>query len=82
MTLHACTIATPDHLARARVLARSLREQHPDARCSVLMVGGVPAGGEPFEVLAPERLGVPCRTRRCCATRASTSASGTCPTGR
>ena len=59
MTLHACTIATADHLARVRVLARSLREHHAQARLTVLMVGGVPAAAEPFEVLAPERLGVP-----------------------
>jgi hypothetical protein len=56
MSLHACAIATPDHLPRARVLARSLREHHPDARVSVLVLGGG-AADEPFEVLAPEALG-------------------------
>ena len=59
MSLHACTIATPDHLARVRVLARSLREHHPDARFSVLMVGGTPTPCVPFEVLAPEELDCP-----------------------
>jgi hypothetical protein len=56
MNLHACTIVTPDHVARARVLARSLREHHPDARCTVLVVGDPPASAEPFEVLGIEAL--------------------------
>ena len=45
--MHVCSIATPDHLARARVLARSLAEQHPEARLEVLVIGDIPAG-EPF----------------------------------
>ncbi len=56
--MHVCSIATPDHLARARVLARSLAEQHPEARLEVLVIGDIPAG-EPFGVLVPEQLGVP-----------------------
>ncbi len=51
MSLHACTVVTPDHLARARVLARSLREHHPDARITALVVGDLPSVPEPFEVL-------------------------------
>ena len=59
MSLHACTIVTPDHVARARVLARSLREHHPDARCTALVVGDPPASAEPFEVLGIEALDCP-----------------------
>ena len=59
MSLHACTIVTPDHVARARVLARSLREHHPDARCTALVVGDPPASAEPFDVLGIEALDCP-----------------------
>jgi hypothetical protein len=59
MSLHACTVVTPDHLARARVLARSLREHHPDARITALVVGHPPASAEPFEVLGIEVLDCP-----------------------
>ena len=59
MSLHVCTVVTPDHVARARVLARSLREHHPDARCTALVVGDPPAGAEPFEVLGIEALDCP-----------------------
>jgi hypothetical protein len=59
VSLHACTIVTPDHVARARVLARSLREHHPHARCTALVVGDAPASSEPFEVLGIEALDCP-----------------------
>ena len=59
MSLHACTVVTPDHVARARVLARSLREHHPDARLTALVIGDPPAPAEPFEVLGVEALDVP-----------------------
>jgi hypothetical protein len=53
------TIVTPDHLPRARVLARSLSEHHPGGRLVVLVLGPEMPAGEPFDVLAPEALGVP-----------------------
>ncbi len=59
MSLHACTLVTPDHVARARVLARSLREHHPDARFTALVVGDPPGSCEPFEVLGIEALDCP-----------------------
>ena len=59
MSLHACTIVTPDHVARARVLARSLREHHPGARITALVIGDPPAPAEPFEVLGVEALDCP-----------------------
>ena len=59
MSLHACTVVTPDHVARARVLARSLREHHPDARITALVIGDPPASPEPFEVLGVEALDCP-----------------------
>ena len=59
MSLHACTIVTPDHVARARVLARSLREHHPDARITALIIGDPPTPAEPFEVLGVEALDCP-----------------------
>ena len=59
MSLHVCTVVTPDHLARARVLARSLREHHPGARLTVLVVGDPPATTEPFEVLSLDALDCP-----------------------
>ena len=59
MSLHVCTVVTPDHVARARVLARSLREHHPDARFTALVVGDAPAPAEPFEVLSLEALDCP-----------------------
>ena len=59
MSLHVCTVVTPDHLARARVLARSLREHHRDARVTALVVGDPPAATEPFEVLGLDALDCP-----------------------
>ena len=63
--LHACTIATADHLARARVLARSLREHHPDARLHRAVIGDAPAPAEPFEVLGARSASTARRSRRC-----------------
>jgi hypothetical protein len=59
MSLHACTVVTPDHVARARVLARSLREHHPNARVTALVVGDTPSAAEPFEMLGVEALRCP-----------------------
>jgi hypothetical protein len=47
------------YLPFARVLARSLAEHHPDVRLQVLMVDADGSeGDEPFDVLAPEALGI------------------------
>jgi glycosyltransferase involved in cell wall biosynthesis len=48
-----CTIAHATSLPHARVLARGLAEQHPDAHLTVLVAGPehVAAGDEPFGVL-------------------------------
>ena len=42
MSLHVCTVVTPDHLARARVLAWSLREHHPGVQVTALVGGDAP----------------------------------------
>lgn len=70
MTLNACTIVARNYLPLARVLARSLREQHPEARLTVLLVddvsGQVDGRGEPFDLLhlAELDLGDPAEHRR------------------
>ena len=50
-----CTIIAKNYAAQARVLARSLAEQHPDARMSVLVIddieGYIDPAHEPFRVL-------------------------------
>jgi glycosyltransferase involved in cell wall biosynthesis len=55
-----CTIIAKNYVAYARVLARSFREHHPDARCFVLViddtVGYLEAADEPFELITPDQL--------------------------
>lgn len=53
-----CAVAS-NYLPFARVLADSVREQHADARVSVLVVDADvrPPGDEPFEVLTPAMVG-------------------------
>jgi glycosyltransferase involved in cell wall biosynthesis len=55
-----CTIIAKNYVAYARVLARSFREQHPDARCFALVIddteGYLDASEEPFELVTPEQL--------------------------
>jgi hypothetical protein len=58
-----CTIIAKNYLAAARVLAESLREDHPESRCHVLVIDGVEghfdSAAEPFEVVEPEALDLP-----------------------
>jgi glycosyltransferase involved in cell wall biosynthesis/SAM-dependent methyltransferase len=58
-----CTIIAKNYLAAARVLAESLRENHPESRCHVLVIDGVEghfdAASEPFEVVEPDALDLP-----------------------
>jgi glycosyltransferase involved in cell wall biosynthesis len=58
--LRFATIAHAAQLPHARVLAKGLRQHHPDSRLTVLVLGPehVGAGGEPFDVLRPAELGV------------------------
>lgn len=52
-----CTIVARNYLAYARVLAESFSAQHPDGRCSVLVIDDrgseVDAASEPFDVIRP-----------------------------
>jgi hypothetical protein len=61
--MNICTIITKNHLAQARVLAKSFWEQHPDGVCTALVLGDpekvVEAEAESFEVLWVEEIGVP-----------------------
>jgi hypothetical protein len=55
-----CTVATPNYLPFARVLAQSLQRHHRDASLLVLMVEPTPLhdyGNEPFEVITLAQLG-------------------------
>ena len=57
--MHACTVTTRSHLARARVLARSFLEHHPGSTIHGLVIDpgpGLQAGQEPFEILVPQDL--------------------------
>ncbi len=59
----ACTIIARNYWAHARVLARSLQDQHPDVPLSVLVVDAdeptlQTASRELFDVLAPEDIGI------------------------
>jgi hypothetical protein len=56
VSLHVATVASTEHLPRARVLARSLREHEPAARFTALVLS--PAD-EPFRTLTPEQLDCP-----------------------
>jgi hypothetical protein len=57
-----CTAITRSHLAQARVLARSHREQHPDSRRTVFVIddtkGRIDRRSEPFDVLSPKTAGI------------------------
>jgi hypothetical protein len=57
-----CTIIASNYVAFARLLARSFREQHPEARCFVLVIdaptGRIDAAEEPFELLTPGDLDI------------------------
>jgi hypothetical protein len=63
------TIVTKSYLPFARVLARSLREHHPDLRLVVALVdepeGMFDPRAEPFEVLPITSLGIPDLRRVC-----------------
>lgn len=59
----ACTIIARNYWSHARVLARSLRDQHPDVTLSVLVIDAdeptlQTASREIFEVLRPEDVGI------------------------
>ena len=58
-----CTIIAKNYVAYARVLARSFREHHPDARCHTLVIddveGQLDAQQEPFELVTPDQIGLP-----------------------
>lgn len=56
----ACTIIARNYLAHARVLYRSFRRFHPDARFSVLVLDSPAATlDEPFHVFALDEIGLP-----------------------
>ena len=61
MRFQACTIITRSYLAQARVLYRSFRKFHPDARFTVLLFDAQRGAvdGEPFEVLLLPEVGLP-----------------------
>ncbi|MET0602641.1 MAG: methyltransferase domain-containing protein [Baekduia sp.] len=56
--MNVCTIVAKNYLAHARVLALSLREQHPDSELTVLVLDGVDGyvdpAQEPYRLLGPE----------------------------
>jgi len=57
-----CTIIAKNYVGYARVLARSFREHHPDARCFTLVIddvaGYLDATHEPFELVTPDQIGL------------------------
>ena len=62
MRLAAATIVARNHVAHARVIARSLREHHPELPLHVLVadeLGGIDAAREPYEVVALDALAIP-----------------------
>jgi glycosyltransferase involved in cell wall biosynthesis/SAM-dependent methyltransferase len=58
--VNGCTIIARNYLPHARVLARSLAEQHPEAEFTVLVIDDRGEGGhdEPFTVLSPYDIGL------------------------
>jgi hypothetical protein len=56
--VNVCTIVAKNYLAHARVLALSLREQHPDSQLTVLVLddlaGYVEPADEPYRLWGPE----------------------------
>lgn len=59
--MNVCTVITASHTARARVLARSLREHHPGSTLTALVADDtddrLDPAGEPFEIVTPEAIG-------------------------
>lgn len=62
MEIVACTVVARNYLPAARVLARSFREHHPNARFEVLVVDDlkreVEEGREPFGVIRLDDIGI------------------------
>jgi glycosyltransferase involved in cell wall biosynthesis/SAM-dependent methyltransferase len=60
LTIDICTIIAANYAPFARVLAESFGDQHPEARCFVLVIddyeGFIDPAAEPFEVLRPADL--------------------------
>src|SRR4051812_3131269 len=60
MTPTICTVITKSHLAHARVLARSMRQFHPDAEVVVLLAdridGHFSPAAEPFRLVLLDQL--------------------------
>ncbi|HEV7493822.1 methyltransferase domain-containing protein [Baekduia sp.] len=58
--MNVCTIVAKNYLAHARVLAQSLREQHPDSELTVLVLddleGYVDPAQEPYRLWGPKDL--------------------------
>ena len=63
--MNVCTVITASHTARARVLARSLREHHPGSTLTALVADDtddrLDPAGEPCEIVTPEAIGAPWR---------------------
>ena len=61
--MHVCTIIAKNYVPFARVLARSFAEQHPDGRCSVLVIDSIDGHFDPatedFEALTPADIDCP-----------------------
>ncbi|MEI2703302.1 MAG: glycosyltransferase [Baekduia sp.] len=59
--MNVCTIVAKNYVAFARVLATSLREQHPDSTLTVLVLddydGFIDPDAEPFELITPFEIG-------------------------
>src|SRR4051812_5901689 len=57
---HICTITAQNHLAHARIVARSFRDHHPDGRVTILIIDideATPAIDDcPFEIVRPSQL--------------------------
>jgi len=69
MSRAACTIIAKNYLAQARVLAKSFRRHHPEARCFVLLVdeaeGRFEPASEPFELVRLDELRLPAPRSLC-----------------
>ena len=57
-----CTIIAKNYVAFARVLAKSFREHHPEARCFTLVIddfeGWIDPAEEPFVTISAQELGI------------------------
>jgi len=64
-----CTIVAVNYIAHARSLCESLRQLHPGVARYVLFIDGfrdvLNPGGEPFEAIALEQIGLPDPARLC-----------------